>query len=111
MRRFGRPRRLRRRRNIFWKRPAFDPPPSPALTIGQPELKFVADIGQALFSYLAGKFPKWFGASSGELEAEELRALKAVIIPEALEPIETAINERQEGRSEVVREIAKPKDS
>jgi hypothetical protein len=90
----------------------------------KPETKLVIGVGQLLMNYVCEKIlpgipAEDFTGDAGNL-TEEMRSqieasIKAEIgltqHPEAKEPVRTLIDEHQEGRSEVIREIANPKQS
>lgn len=93
-----------------------------AYFVGSPELRFLLGMGHALCNYLVERLMTEVGPFTGEGGdlTEELRAeiqanIEAEIgkapHPEALEPVVTKLDERQEGRSEVIREIASAKHS
>lgn len=93
--------------------------PSALRFLQKPEVKLVMGVMRLFGNYLEEVLPTVLGPSCGqnlsELD-EELRAkiqasVEAEINSEAHEPICTFFDERQEGRSEVVREIAHPKQS
>lgn len=90
----------------------------------KPEMRLALGLGGLLVDYLCEKFipgatPQWSSVVAENL-TEEARAEIAASLrsqiaraqhPEANEPIWTSIDERQEGRSEVIRELSNPKQS
>jgi len=101
--------------------PLHSKPSNPTGFLAKPEMRLALGMGQLLLNYACEKFlPKLQPggtAGLGEL-TDELRAKIEASIqselkvhPEAREPIWTSIDERQEGRSEVIRAIANPKQS
>lgn len=118
-RRYGKRGRGRKRKGPWHNKPIPDVPvPRRVEILNSPEVRLLMQTGQALFEYLMAKIPG--GLIAGPVGDENLASfnagIKAMIEaemakghPEATEPIETKIDERQEGRSEVVREIARPR--
>jgi hypothetical protein len=115
-RRYGKRGRGRKRKGPWHNKPI--PVPRRVEILNSPEVRLLMQTGQALFEYLMAKVsgalpPGLVGDENlAEINAEIRAAIEAEMAkghPEATEPIETKINERQEGRSEVVREIARPK--
>ena len=114
-----RARRLRYRSALIFAPQAYTPA---SFFVGSPELRLLLGMGHALCNYLVERLVTEVGpftGDGGEL-TEELRAeiqanIEAEIgkapHPEALDPLLTPVDERQEGRSEVIRDIANPKQS
>jgi hypothetical protein len=98
--------------------------PSGIAFLAKPETRLLMKMMGALVEYAVEVIlpDGWKSVASDslyemtdDLKREMLREIQAEIgkatHPEASEPIWTSINERQEGRSEVIREIANPKQS
>ena len=86
-----------------------------------PALRLLIGMGQLLCNYVVETLGPHLplegagGELTDELRAEIQAEIEAEIgkapHPEALDPLLTPVDERQEGRSEVVREIANPRQS
>lgn len=115
--------RLRARRAFQRREPVVSRPwPASEFFFNRPEFKLVASMAHALFEYVQeklGPFPATAEGELADLGTEDLKARIAASIKDDLETPDGAglwdpaakSDERQEGRSEVVREIADPRQS
>ncbi len=119
----GPERRQQRIDDLLTPKDTFDPK-GPTSFLMKPETRLMLGIGRLVCDYATEKLFSLMSPEElsklqamGQDEArdhlkklaEDLKAQGQH--PEAIEPIKTKIDERQEGRSEVIREIADPKES